>query len=383
MKDITTVKKIIQGGFGLAFYEGETVFLPYTAPGDKVKFSVEKKKGKVIFGRIEEILEPSSMRKTPECPNFGKCGGCHFLHLDYEDEIKTKKNTVLETFEKIGKFKAVINDIIPSPSRFGYRNHSIFRTDESGRPGFVMAESDKVIPFPQNGCLLLPKSMREAIAGLSNDSLKPNSEVRVRMDKFGAIHFWGLNKTFSPPDILMEAGGYFFPISPETFFQVNTLLNNKLLELVLSLIRKKTNKIVDLYCGAGFFTLPLAGKATQIIGIEGAEKACENARAAAKLNKIPNTNFIKGNVEQKFKKMGKVKLILADPPRSGIAKKVLEEIVRHKPEELIIISCDPPTLARDTSRLIQAGYTPSGIYLIDLFPGTFHIETVIHFKKIE
>ena len=381
MQDVTTVKKIIQGGYGLAFYEDKTVFLPYTAPGDKVEFSVEKKKGKVLFGRIEKILEPSSIRRPPECPNFGKCGGCHFLHLDYEDEIKTKKSMVLETFEKIGKFKPVINDIIPSPSRFGYRNHSIFRTDESGRPGFFMAESDKVIPFPQSGCLLLPKSMREMIAGLGNDSLKPNSEVRVRIDKFGAIHFWGLKETFSPPDILMEAGGYLFPISPETFFQVNTLLNSKLIELVLSLIRKRINKIVDLYCGAGFFTLPLAGKTTQIIGIEGAEKACENARAATKLNKIPNTNFKRGNVEQKFKKMGKVNLILADPPRSGMAKKVIEEIVRHKPEELIIISCDPPTLARDSSRLIQAGYTPSDIYLIDLFPGTYHIETVIHFKK--
>ena len=181
----------------------------------------------------------------------------------------------------------------------------------------------------------------------------------------------------------MEAGGYLFPISPEAFFQVNTLLNNKLIELILSLTRERNKKIVDLYCGAGFFTLPLAGKATKIIGIERDEKAYHNARAAAKLNKIPNITFKKGQVEQKFKKMGKVKLILADPPRSGMTKKVLEEIIWHKPEEIIIVSCDPPTLARDTSKLIQAGYTPSGIYLIDLFPGTSHIETIIYFKRTE
>ncbi|MCD6379933.1 class I SAM-dependent RNA methyltransferase [bacterium] len=383
MKGVTTVKKIIQGGLGLAFYEGRTVFLPYTAPGDKVEFSVAKEKGKVLFGRLEKILEPSNIRKPPECPNFSKCGGCHFLHLDYEDEIKIKKSMVLETLERIGKFKAVIDNIIVSPSRFGYRNNCIFRTDENGQPGFTMAETDKVIPFPKNGCLLLPKEMREAIAGLDGDSLQPNSEVRVRMDKFGAVHFWGLKNNFGPPDILMEAGGYLFPMSPDAFFQINTLLNNKLIELVLSLPRKRTDKIIDLYCGAGFFTLPLARNAMKVIGIERDEKAYENARAAAKLNKITNISFKQGMVEQKFKKTGKANLILADPPRAGMTKKVVEEIIRHKPQELILISCDPPTLARDTSRLIQGGYTPSNIHLVDLFPGTAHIETVIYFKRTE
>jgi len=383
VKNITTVKKIIQGGLGLAFYEGRTVFLPYTAPGDEVEFSVAKEKGKVIFGHIEKIIEPSNIRKAPECPNFGKCGGCHFLHLDYEDEIKIKKSMVLETLERIGKFKAVINSIIPSPSRFGYRNHSIFHTDEHGQPGFTMAETDRVIPFPENGCLLLPKVMREAIAGLNKDSLNPNSKVRVRMDKFGAIHFWGLKDISSPPDILMEAGGYLFPMSPEAFFQVNSLLNNTLIELVLSLPQKKAKNILDLYCGSGFFTLPLAGKAVNVVGIEGDEKAYENARAAAKMNSIDNVSFKKGMVEQKFIKAGKVNLIISDPPRTGMIKKVVEEIIRHKPEELIIVSCDPPTLARDTSRLIQAGYLPESIHLVDLFPGTSHIETVIYFKRTE
>lgn len=381
MKNVTTVKKIVQGGLGLAFYEGRTVFIPYTAPGDKVEFSIAKEKGKVIFGRVERIIEPSNIRKPAECPNFGKCGGCQFLHIDYEDEIKIKKKMVLETLERIGKFNAVINGIFASPSRFGYRNHCIFHTDEQGNPGFTFAETERVIPFPRNGCLLLPKDMREAIAGIDRDSLNPNSKVRTRMDKFGAIHFWGVKDVFSPPDILMEAGGYLFPMSPEAFFQVNSLLNDTLIELVLSLPKGNIKNTVDLYCGAGFFSLPIAGRATKVVGIEGDEEACKNARAAAKMNNIHNVSFKRGMVEQKFRKSGKADLIIADPPRTGMTKRVVEEIIRHKPEELIIVSCDPPTLARDTSRLIKAGYLPERIHLVDLFPGTFHIETVIYFKR--
>lgn len=381
LEGAATVKKIIQGGFGLAFHKGKTVFLPYAAPGDKLEFSVSKKKGNIIFGHIERIISPSRLRRDPECPNFGRCGGCDFLHLDYENEIEIKKEMVLETFERIGKIKADISTITKSPSRFGYRNHCIFRTDESGRPGFTMAETDNVIPFPEKGCLLLPEVMREAIARLSSDLLKPESEVRVRIDKFGAVHFWGLEDVFSPPDIVMEAGGYLFPISPGAFFQVNTFLNDKLIELVLSLPGEEPRRITDLYCGAGFFTFPLAEESTEVIGIEGDKEAYKNALSAAKLNGIQNVTFKNGRVEDKLRKTASADLILSDPPRPGMTAKVIREIIKKGPKELIIVSCDPPTLARDTSRLIQAGYTTAEIHLVDLFPGTSHIETVACFRK--
>ena len=154
MKPTTTIKKIVYGGWGLAHHEGRTLFLPCTAPGDTVEFSIVKEKKKVLFGRVDAIVEPSPQRINPECPIFGACGGCHMLHLRYEDEIATKRSACLENLERIGKIKTDLAGVITSPERFGYRNHALFRTTDDGRPGFTARESDEVVPFPDEGCLL-------------------------------------------------------------------------------------------------------------------------------------------------------------------------------------------------------------------------------------
>ncbi|MCX5752788.1 MAG: methyltransferase domain-containing protein, partial [Candidatus Krumholzibacteria bacterium] len=326
-------------------------------------------------------VEPSPLRRESECPVFGRCGGCHLQHLGYEDEIKVKRESILEDLERIGKTKTDFKRVIPCPERYGYRNHAIFKVDAERHPGFLMRESDTLVPFPPQGCLLLPEEMRKEIAAIPPEAFEPLTEVRVRMDKFGAVHFWGLLDRPGPPEVLMEAGGFMFPVNGESFFQVNRFLATPLVELVVSLPGAVRRKLLDLYCGTGFFTLPLAKMAIEAFGIEQNQGAARNAAAAARLNAVANARFRRGDAEKEIGRLGGYDIIMVDPPRLGLPKAVLQGIIRIKPQELIFVSCDPPTFARDAKALIEAGYILSEINLVDLFPATYHAETVAVFRR--
>lgn len=378
---LAEIKKIVHGGYGLAFAEDKTVLIPYTAPGDTVEFSVQREKKKLIFGRTERLIVPSPMRREPECPVFGRCGGCHLQHLSSEDEIKIKRESILEDLERIGKIRIDFKNVVPCPSRYGYRNHAIFKIDAERNAGFLMRESDEVVPFPPGGCLLLPPEMREEIAEIPREALEPMTEVRARMDKFGAVHFWGVSDRVGPPEVLMEAGGFIFPVGRDSFFQANLLLGERLIEIVLSLPLKIRRRLLDLYCGVGFFTLPLAKMAVEALGIEWDQAAVRSAAAAARLNGVANVRFRRGDAEKEIARMRDFDLVLADPPRLGLPREALRGIIRLKPQELIFISCDPPTFARDAAALLEAGYVLYEANLVDLFPATYHAEIAALFRR--
>jgi 23S rRNA (uracil1939-C5)-methyltransferase len=377
----TEVERIVYGGMGLAHFEDMTLFLPCAAAGDTVDFIVTKKKKKCLFGEITGIVEPSPARREPQCPVFGRCGGCHLLHLDYEEETRVKKETFLSTLRRIGGIDTEIASYTPCPERFGYRNHALFKVGSGGETGFSRRESSEIVPFPDQGCLLLPPPMRKAISDLSPDSLVPGSKVRARLDSFGAIHFWGVEGVISPPDILMKAGDMSFPVYPEAFFQINRHLNAPLMDLAISLPKKTARKFLDMYSGVGFFTLPMAARAVEAVGIEVQRQAHRSAVAAAKLNKVPNVRFIRETAERGLSRIGEADLVLTDPPRSGIPASVLKSIIKLRPGEIIMISCDAPTFARDAARLVEASWAPAEIHLIDMFPGTYHVESVALFRR--
>ena len=377
----TRIEKIVYGGFGLAHFEDMTLFLPCTSAGDTVEFIITKKKKNCLFGEITGVVEPSPARQEAQCPVFGRCGGCHFLHLDYEEETRVKKETFLSTLHRIGKIDTEIASYTPCPERFGYRNHALFNIGSGREPGFLKRESNEIVPFPEQGCLLLPPEMREAISALDPEALTPGAKVRTRLDSFGAIHFWGVDDMISPPDILMEAGDFRFPVYPEAFFQINRYLNDSLMKLAVSLPTETAEKFLDLYSGVGFFTLPMAGRAVNAVGIEVQRQAHKNAIASARLNKVANVRFIRETAERGFSSIREADLVLTDPPRSGIPASVLKSIIKLSPREIIMISCDAPTFSRDAARLVEASWTPSEIHLIDMFPGTYHVESVALFKR--
>ena len=377
----TQIEKIVYGGMGLAHFENMTLFLPYAAAGDTVEFTVTKKKKKCLFGEITDVVQPSPARREAQCPVFGRCGGCHFLHLDYEEETRVKKETFLSTLSRIGGIDTEIVSYTPCPERFGYRNHALFKVGSNGEAGFSRRESNEIIPFPEEGCLLLPPEMREAISALPPEALTPGTKVRVRLDSFGAIHFWGVEGVISPPDILMKAGDFSFPVYPEAFFQINRHLNDSLMKLAVSLPKKTARKFLDLYCGVGFFTLPMAARVMDAVGLEVQRQAHKNSVAAARLNKVANVRFIRETAERGFSRVREADLVLTDPPRAGIPASVLKSIIRLRPHEIIMISCDAPTFARDAARLVEASWTPSEIHLIDMFPGTYHVESIALFRR--
>ncbi len=377
----TRIEKIVYGGLGLAWFEDMTLFLPYASAGDTVEFTVTKKKKNCLFGEITDVIEPSPARQEAQCPVFGQCGGCHFLHLDYEEETRIKKETFHSTLKRIGKIDTEIASYTPCPERFGYRNHALFKVGSNGVTGFSKRESSEIVPFPEQGCLLLPPEMREAISTLDPEALTPGAKVRSRLDSFGAIHFWGVDGVISPPDILMKAGDFSFPVYPEAFFQINRYLNDSLMKLAVSLPTQTARKFLDLYCGVGFFTLPMARRAVDVVGIEVQRQAHKNAVASARLNKVANVKFIRETAERGFSRIGETDLVLTDPPRSGIPLSVMKSIIKLRPREIIMIACDAPTFARDAARLVEAQWTPSEIHLIDMFPGTYHVESVALFRR--
>ncbi|MCK4351141.1 MAG: class I SAM-dependent RNA methyltransferase, partial [Candidatus Krumholzibacteria bacterium] len=162
---------------------------------------------------------------------------------------------------------------------------------------------------------------------------------------------------------------------------VNSLLNDSLIELVLSMLSRTRRKLLDLYCGVGFFTLPLSRMVKEALGIENDRETMRCAQAALRLNKVINVKYRRGKAEQLIQRLGGFDLIIADPPRSGIPERALRRIIKIRPDELILVSCEPPTFARDARLLIESGYILSQIDLIDLFPGTYHVETVSLFKR--
>ena len=179
----------------------------------------------------------------------------------------------------------------------------------------------------------------------------------------------------------MEAGGYRFPLAADSFFQVNSQLNDAFIDLVLSLPSKAPRKMLDLYCGTGFFTLAFSKLAGEVIGIERHTGSFRGAQAAKRLNKVSNVSFRKGSVEREIFNAGETDIVIADPPRSGMPPEAIRGMLKLRPEEIILISCEPPTFARDTKKLVEAGYKLSRLDLIDMFPGTYHVETVGLFKK--
>ena len=179
----------------------------------------------------------------------------------------------------------------------------------------------------------------------------------------------------------MEGGSLLYPVSPDSFFQVNALLGGDLQQLVRSLPRAVPRKLLDLYCGVGFFTTALAGTAGEALGIERDQGAVRNAIAAARLNALPNVKFRRGDAAREIAKLRGFDLVLVDPPRFGVPKALLAGLLRLRPAEIVFVSCDPPTFARDAAALIEAGYVLYGLNLIDLFPATYHAEIVAIFRR--
>lgn len=386
--------------------DGRAVFVPFTLPGEKVRIRlVEEKRG---FARAEliEILQPSPDRIEPQCPEFTLCGGCDYAHIPYHVQLQAKQDILRDQLTRIGGIAAPpVETTVASPLEWHYRNNVQFHLDPQGRLGCQERRSHRVVPLQTS--LLAEESLNEVFSRLQFDPGSGIDRVTLRAGAGGEVMLVLESEALDTPEmtleeldisvvhlspggalvlagspaIVMEALDRPFRVSAETFFQVNTPVAQLMVAHILeTLPLTPAATLLELYCGAGLFSAFLARRVRGLVGIESSPTAC--ADFEVNLDEFDNVELYEAPVEGVLPSLDlKPDIILADPPRAGMGPKVIEQIVKLSPQVLAYISCDPSTLARDAKRLLAANYRLERVTAFDMFPQTYHIESISLFTK--
>ena len=376
------IEKIVPRGFGLAFAENLTVLVPLTAPGDVSRVRIREIKKRMAFADIVEITVPTPRRVTPPCPHFGTCGGCDFQHLSYAAQLEAKAGIVRDCLHRIGKidFEGEI-PVIPSPNQFEYRSRARWHFDRVQHSiGYFRRDSNKVIDVTE--CAVLTPGMQSTLEYLREsvnwDTFADDTaEMEAASGEGGRVSIFS-NEIAEPiAEISIEIAGETYFYSAESFFQANRFLIEKLIEMAVGDISGGT--ALDLYCGVGLFSLPMARRFERVIGVEESSVSMKFAKKNAKNAGIENLEFVNKGVERflSTNKTKKIDFALIDPPRSGTEKQTMPLLAALKPAQIAYVSCEPSILARDLRMLLDAGYSIDSITALDLFPQTHHVETVV------
>ena len=366
VEKIITIDRLAFGGEGVGRDEGKVIFVPWTAPGDKVRVRIVSDHGRYERGELVEVLERSEERIEPLCGVFGLCGGCQWQHIRYETQLKFKEEILKETLVRTGQIpNPKVLPVIRAPDPWHYRSRIQLKVDESGEIGFYAARSHRVVSFDE--CQVADHRLNEKAAEIRKNGTRPAGEFDLSVNGKGV-------------EIHEEAE------EAKIFRQVNRAQNDQLVKTVLdfafgnadiAFTRKKT--VVELYAGAGNFTFPLADRAGMVFAVEENEKAVEMGIEQAEASGYANMEWIKGSAEWGLKKLYRrrtmVDTLVLDPPRRG-AKEILDLIPVIRPRLIVYVSCDPVTLARDLNLLVRRHYRLEKIQPIDMFPQTYHIESV-------
>lgn len=416
---------------GVCRVEGRAVFVPRALPGETWRVRIVKANRTAVWGRGEELLIPSPDRIEPACPYFGKCGGCACRHMTYEAELRFKLGRVNDALRRIGGLELQAGRIVGADSTEGYRNKAIYNFAPGPVCGFYRPRSHDVIETER--CLLQPESFDRAAAALlqwmkergvpAYDELTGQGLIRhlflregisgiaacivaaAEVDasaadammaaepalasvslcvnpKPGNVVLTGDIRPLRGPQTLEQTlCGARFELSPLTFFQVNTRQAEKLYRIAGEYAAPAGKTVLDLYCGAGTIGLSVARDAAKLIGNDVVPSAVQNARRNAARNGVSNAEYFCGDasaVAQKLAADGlRPDVIITDPPRKGMDEPVLQALADMAPERIVYVSCDPGTLARDLKRLAALGYTAEACTAVDMFPRTYHVETVV------
>lgn len=399
------------------------IFCSGAVEGDTVKAKIVSVKRNFAEATAEEIISPSKYRCPPLCPHFGKCGGCTFSNVTYEHELKIKKAGIEGAFRRCGAFSATVSDIIYGKEYY-YRNKAVFRFDENKNIGFFAKKTNDFIKTVE--CLNVNPAiniiMREVENLLKSDSSVKASELTYLYIRYMqtaneasvVIGYTGKNSLSRFADALTNIlpnvkcvmqgkeknpeskkekltllkgtkhinavfSSLHFKISPESFFQINHEVAEKICTAVAENASLRSgDTFLDLYCGTGIIGLTVASKypSAKTVGIEINPEAVKNAVATAKANGIKNAEFhCCDSAEAANIYSGKIKCLAVDPPRAGLSVKALHEILSISPDQIIYVSCNPSTLSRDIKNLLD-NYKIEKIIAADLFPRTSHVETV-------
>jgi 23S rRNA (uracil1939-C5)-methyltransferase len=407
-----TLEKPTYGGETMGrLPDGRAVFVSFGLPGEQVRVELTEDRKNFARGKILEVLKASSERIKPGCKHFGKCGGCHYQNLSYEKQLQIKTEILRDQLQRIGKIEnPPVLQIVPSPLAWNYRNHVQFHLTAEGKVGFINAKGNSTLPIEE--CHLPEAGINAFWHQLQFESNKDVERVSLRAGWDEELMVVLESESPEPPELEIEADvsvvhlfdehavviagqdnlmfnilGKDFRVSAASFFQVNTKMAEEMVEHLMTRLLGHVSlsvTLLDVYCGVGLFSKFLAAKCQTVIGIETSESACEDF--VVNLDEFDNVELYEGTAEEVLPglagRLDSSTCVLVDPPRTGIEKHALDAILSIKPQIIAYVSCDPSTLARDAARLIYGGYRLVEVTPFDLFPQTYHIESISIFESI-
>jgi len=417
------LEKLTYGGDAMGrLPDGRAVFVPFGLPGERVRIRLVHEKKNFAKAELLEVLEPSLQRIVPKCKHFfsplhdtegvgegpGFCGGCHYQYLPYEAQLEAKTEILRDQLQRIGKIEnPPVQPMVACPRTWNYRNHVQFHLTKEGNLGYVsplpMGEGVGVRAITE--CHLPELPINELWPQLEFEPDAPFDRVSIRTGADDDLMLILESDQLEAPELELEAGISVvhlteddalvmagedhivlqvlerdFKVSAGSFFQVNTVMAEKMVEHLLNKLTLPAKTILDVYCGVGLFSAFLAPKFERLIGIELSPSACEDF--TVNLDEFDHVELYEGRAEDVIPHLEVEQVIvLVDPPRAGVDKVALDAIRELAPDVIAYVSCDPSTLARDAARLAASGYQMVDITPFDLFPQTYHIESISIFKK--
>ena len=426
-----SIEKLVYGGDGLAHADGNTVFVPYVLPGEEVRAAAKSRQKKLLWAELLEVTSPAKERGKPRCPHFQKCGGCHYQHISAAEQLRLKKEILRETLTRLGgiSWDGAIVEHAAEP--YGYRNRAQWAV-RAGMPralGYFLPESSVILPIDE--CPVLSPLLAQTFLKLQDmtrlgtlpagveeieafaDSRDEKIALNVAFDKFPKPA-QELTSTFrsalpqmqslllldqkknrfelsGPGYLTQEAGGYQYRVSHLSFFQVNRFLIEDLLKTVVA--NAQGELALDLYAGVGFFTLPLAKAFSSVVSVDANLAATRDLHANAETAGVAIVSHNEHAEEFLKKTKDHPEFVVLDPPRAGLGAQAAKGLAELGAKEIVYLSCDPSTLARDLAVLTNSARKPKEIpaptnryeitemHLFDLFPQTFHIETLVRLRK--
>ena len=383
------------GGDGLARLDGRVVLAPYVLPGERIRARAEQEKPGLVRARALEVLAPAVERVTAPCAVFGRCGGCHYQHAPYEYQLAAKRAILVEELRRLGKIEPPPEIAVVAGEPWGYRNRAQLHV-ERGRLGYWEARSHKLCAIDE--CPIASPKVNEtirALRGMLRDRRWPRflrsleiftDEQQVQLtvietDQPVARRFfdWCAETISGLVEGALDYGGQ-WRVSGKSFFQVNRFLVERLVEAAVEGAAGET--ALDLYAGVGLFSLALARSFRQVTAAESGSGAVRDLRFNAERAALANVQAEQRTAEEYLENLERAPdFVLLDPPRAGLGKEVVRRLGELRPPRVTIVACDPATLARDLAGLTAAGYRVEQMALVDLFPQTYHLETVVRLGR--
>ncbi len=370
--------------------DGKIVLAAYGVAGERVVVEVREEHPTYIVGEVVEVLRSSPERVEPRCPHFGACGGCQLQHISYEEQGRIKQNVLTDQLRRIGHIvEPPVSEILAAEDPWHYRNNARFTVRREGVTGFTHWHTHRFEPIDE--CLIMDTRINDIKRKL--DGALTNRErqlaVRIGHNTGDTLVHPALNGRGDDRDVETGQDSYEerlfnvpFRVSAASFFQVNTAQAERMMALVRDRLQPTSSDIVvDAYAGVGTIAALIAPMVGRVIAVE--ESAAAVRDAEVNLAPFPNVEMVLAKTEEALPELDeRIDAVILDPPRAGCYPEVLDALRRLQPRRIVYVSCDPATLARDLNRLILSGYMLTDVTPVDMFPHTYHIESVSTLERM-